>query len=189
MYTLIEFRNSITISTSALVTSVLAGSTATITSHDQSIVTKSIISIAAISTTTTSTGTITTLVVSPTLSSTQSDNSSQSDNNGSSSVGVILVLVIVVIITITVVVVGIIVIWKRKKSEEHTKPESAYYSTIDETTFPRSPINKPEPIYSEMNDEQNNKEPQYMDIPENVLSTKQADKIIIQDNPAYSTPN
>ena len=37
-----------------------------------------------------------------------------------------------------------------------------------------------------MNDEQDNKEPQYMDISITTHSTKQGDKITMQDNPAYS---
>ena len=125
-------------------------------------------------------------------SSSQSDNN---NNNNSSSVGVIVaiiivVLVVVVFIIITVVVVGIIVVWLRNKSEQHTKPESVYYSTIDETTLPRSPTSKPEPVYNEMNDgQQENKEPEYMDIPEGIHSTKQTNKVTMQDNPAYSIPS
>ena len=83
--------------------------------------------------------------------------------------------------------VGIIVVWPRKKSEQRTKPEGVYYSTIDETTFPRSPTNKPEPICND--GQQENKEPEYMDIPEGIHSTKQASKVTIQDNPAYSIPS
>ena len=119
-------------------------------------------------------------------SSSQSDNN---NNNNSSSVGVIVV-VVVVFIFITIVVVEIIVLWPRKKSEQHTKPEGVYYSTIDETTLPRSPTSKPEPVYNEMNDgQQENKEPEYMDIPEGIHSTKQTNKVTMQDNPAYSIPS
>ena len=121
---------------------------------------------------------------SPTLSTSSVDNSS--------SVGVIVaivVLVVVVFIIITVVVVGIIVVWKRKKSEQNTEQEGVYYTTIDETTIKRSPANKPEPVYSEMNDGQDSREPQYMDIPEGIHSTKQPDKVTMQDNPAYSIPS
>ena len=84
--------------------------------------------------------------------------------------------------------VGIIVVWKRKKSEQHTKQEGVYYTTIDETTIKRSPANKPEPVYNEMNDGQDSKDPQYMDIPEDIHSTctKQPDNLTLQDNPAYS---
>ena len=81
--------------------------------------------------------------------------------------------------------IGIIVVWKRKKSE-HTKPEGVYYSTINETMLQRTPSNKPEAVYSEMNDGQDSKEPEYMDISKSGQSTEQAGKIIMQDNPAYS---
>ena len=130
------------------------------------------------------TSTSATLIInSPTLST------SQSDDNNSFSVGVtvaIVVLVVVVLIIITVVVIGIIVVWKRKKTKQQTKPEDVYYSTIDETTLPRSPTNKPESDYIEMNDGQDNKEPQYVDIPDSVHSTKQ---VAMQDNPAYYIPS
>ena len=76
---------------------------------------------------------------------------------------VVVVVVIVVFITIIIVVVGTSVVWERKKSEQHTKQEAVYYSTINETTIKRSETSKPEPIYSEINDKQNNKELQYMD--------------------------
>ena len=107
---------------------------------------------------------------------------SQSDDN-SSSVGVIVaivVLVVVVFIIITVVVVGIIVAWKRKKSKQHTKRENVYYTTNDDTTVKRSPATEPG-----MNDGQDSREPQYMDIPEGIHSTKQPGKVAMQDNPAY----
>ena len=62
---------------------------------------------------------------------------------------------------------------------------------LGETTLPKSPTNKPvEPVYDEMNDrKQENKEPQYMDIPEGIHSNKQANKVTMQDNPAYSIPS
>ena len=82
--------------------------------------------------------------------------------------------------------IGIIVVWKRKKSERHTKQEGVYYSTIDEATLQRTPANKSEAVYGEINDEQDSKEPEYMDISKTGHSTEQADKIVIQDNPAYS---
>ena len=142
------------------------------------------------------TTTTTTLTLSPTLSS-----SSQSDDDNSSSVGVtvaiVVVLVVVVLIIITVVVIGIIVVWKRKKCQQHTKPEGVYYSTIDDdrTMLQSTPSNKPEAIYSEMNDGEDSKEPQYMDV----TKSEQADEIgnsaysenqvKIQDNPAYSVTN
>ena len=93
---------------------------------------------------------------------------------------------VVIFIIITVVVIGIIVVWKRRKNE-HTKPEGVYYSTINETMLQRTPSNKPEPaVYSEMNDGQDSKEPEYMDISKSGQSTEQAGRIIMQDNPAYS---
>ena len=114
--------------------------------------------------------------------------------NNSSSIGVIVavvVLVVVVFIIITVAVIGIIVVWKRKtQNKQHAKPEGVYYSTIDETALPSSPTNKPESDYIEMNDgQQDNKDSQYMDIPDNIHSTKQANKVTMQDNPAYSIPS
>ena len=117
-------------------------------------------------------------------SSSQSDNN---NNNNSSSVGAIVAIVVIVFFVITIVVVEIIAYWPRKKSEQHTKPEGVYYSTIDETTLPRSPTSKPEP---EMNDgQQENKEPEYMDIPEGIHSNKQTNKVTMQYNPAYSIPS
>ena len=105
---------------------------------------------------------------SPTLSASSDDNSS--------SVGVIVAivaLVVVVFIIITVVVIGIIVVWKRKKkSEQHTRQEGVYYTTIVET-IKRSPTNKPEPVYSEMNDGQDSKEPQFINVSKSVHSTNQ----------------
>ena len=112
--------------------------------------------------------------------------SSTSDDNNSFSFEVIVavvVLVLAIVIIITVVVAVIIMVWKRKKTEEHTKPEAVYYSTINETSLPRSPTSKPEPIYSETNDGQDNKDAQNMDV---TPSTKQANKVTIQDNPEYS---
>ena len=46
--------------------------------------------------------------------------------------------------------------------------------------------NKPESDYIEMIDGQDNKYPQWMDIPESIHSTKQANEVTMQDNPAYS---
>ena len=78
--------------------------------------------------------------------------------------------------------VGIIVVWKRKKSEEYSKQEGIYYSTIDDATL-QSPTNKQ---ISKMNDEQSNREPQYMEISKSTQCTKQIEKVTMQDNPAYS---
>ena len=124
------------------------------------------------------------------LPSTEPTVSASSNDNNNSSVGVIVAivtLVLAVFIVIAVVVVGIIVVWKGKKRVGHTKPEGVYYSTINETSLPRSPTSKPEPVYSEMNDGQDDKEPQYMDITDKAHPTEQADKVAMQDNPAYST--
>ena len=111
--------------------------------------------------------------------------SAASDDSNSFSVGVIVAIVVIVaviFIIITINVLGIVAELKGKKTKEHTKPEGVYYSTIDKTSLPRSPMNKPEPIYSEMNDGLNNKEPHYMEINNKVHFIKQPDK----DNPAYS---
>ena len=197
-----EFQNTSTISTSTFATTIVASSTTVATSqpvtesadHSTSLtftstssrtpittVTTSYVNLISSTSTTASTTTNAILNInSPTLSS------SQYDNNNSSSVGVIvtIVVLVVVFIIITVVVIGIIVVWKRKtQNEQHTKPEGVYYSTIDETALPRSPTNKPESDYIEMNGGQENKDSQYMDIPH---STKQANKVTMQDNPAYS---
>ena len=40
-----------------------------------------------------------------------------------------------------------------------------------------------------MNDGQDNKEPQYVDIPESIHSKKQGDNVAMQDNPAYFIPS
>ena len=158
--------------------------TITITASTTAVITTNVTPIYSTTTSTipavTDTHSSTTSLNSPTVTS------SSSDNNNSSSVGVIvaiIVLVVIVFIIITVVVIGIIVVWKREKSEQHTKPEGVYYSTINEIMLQRTPTNKPEAVYSEMNDGQANKEPEYMDISK---SGQQADKIIMQDNPAYS---
>ncbi len=45
-----------------------------------------------------------------------------------------------------------------------------------------TPSNNPEAAYSEMNNGQDSKEPQHVDV----TKSEQADKIVIQDNPAYS---
>ena len=189
IYTLTDFRNTTTISTfnsvinvaSSTETSVIFKSdtkSADHSTHTTFGIAFIATSIQILSTTKSSDPSITTTI------STNTDLASQSDDN-SSSVGVIVaivVLVVVVFIIITVVVVGIIVVWKRKKSEQHTKQEGVYYTTIDET-IKRSPANKPEPVYSKMNDGQDNKD-QYMDISKSVHSTTQ--QINMQDNPAYS---
>ena len=81
---------------------------------------------------------------------------------------------VVVFIIIIIAVIGIIVVCKRKKSK-HTKPGGVYYSTINETMLQRTPSNKPETVvYSEMNDGQDSKEPEYMAISKSGQSTEQA---------------
>ena len=193
IYALTDFRNATTISTfnsvinvaSSTETSVISKSdtkSADHSTHTTFGIAFIATSIQILSTTKSSDPSITTTI------STNTDLASQSDDN-SSSIGVIVaivVLVVVVFIIITVVVVGIIVVWKRKKSEQQTKQEGVYYTTINETTIKRSPANKPEPVYSEMNDEQDSKEPQHIGIPEDICSSKPPDKVTMQDNPAYS---
>ena len=78
--------------------------------------------------------------------------------------------------------VGIIVVWKKKKSEEHDKRKGIYYSTIDESTL-QSPTNKQT---NKMNDEQSSREPQYMETSKTTQPTKQIGKVTMQDNPAYT---
>ena len=79
--------------------------------------------------------------------------------------------------------------------------EDVYYTTIDEM-MKGSPANKPEPVYSEMTDGKDSKEPRYMDIPEGSYSNQlnkgtmrynpayfilSEHQVNLQDNPAYST--
>ena len=78
--------------------------------------------------------------------------------------------------------VGIIVVWKRKKSEQYSKQEGVYYSTIDEATL-QSPRNKQ---INKVNDEQSSREPQYMEISKSTQPTKQIEEVTMQGNPAYS---
>ena len=78
--------------------------------------------------------------------------------------------------------VGIIVVWNRKKSEEYSKQEGIYYSTIDEATL-QSSTNKQ---INKMNNEQSNGEPQYMEIFKSTQPTKQIEEVTMQDNPGYS---
>ena len=96
-------------------------------------------------------------------------------------IAAVVVFIVIVIIIITAVVVGIIVVCKRKKSQQQTKEESIYYSTIDET-IKRAPASEPNPVYDDIN----NIEPHYMNISVKAHSSKQADKVTLQDNPAYS---
>ena len=78
--------------------------------------------------------------------------------------------------------VGIIVVWKRRISEQHSKQEGVYYTTIDEATL-QSPTNK---CITKMNDEQGSREPQYMEISKSTQPTKQMETVTMQDNPAYT---
>jgi len=73
--------------------------------------------------------------------------------------------------------------WKRK-SNGSTKPEGVYYSAIGEGTLQTSLSNKqqkPEPIYTEVSDKQNNSK--------NISITNQTqESVTLQDNPAYFNP-
>ena len=112
-----------------------------------------------------------------------------SDNNKkkSSSAGVIVALLVVVLITITIFVVGISIVRRAKKSKQCSKPESVYYSTIDETRLQRTTSMKSEAAHSELTDVWLSKEePQYMEIFRNTPGSPLADKVKMQDNPSYS---
>ena len=95
--------------------------------------------------------------------------------------GVILAVISVTIVIIIIVI--ILVVWKRK-SNGSTKPEGVYYSTIGEGTLKTSLSNKqqkPEPIYTEMSDKQDNTK--------NISITNPTqESVTMQDNPAYSNP-
>ena len=67
------------------------------------------------------------------------------------------------------------------KSQQQTEEESIYYSTIDEKMKKASAV-EPNPVYDDIN----NKEPHYISISVNARSSKQANKVTMQDNPAYS---
>ena len=160
-----------------ITSSTLAISTATVTTHTTTSRVTATTTITAAANSTSTAVVHSTFINSPTLSASSDDNSS--------SVGVIVaivVLVVVVFIIITVVVVGIIVAWKRNKSGEHSKQEGIYYSTIDEVTL-QSPPNKQ---INKMNNEQSNREPQYMEISKTSQCSKQIEKVTMQDNPAYT---
>ena len=77
--------------------------------------------------------------------------------------------------------VGITIFWRERKSKRHTKEESVYYSTIDETKSQRTPKYKTETVYSEIVDEE---EPCYMKTSKCTQSTM-TEKVTIQDNPSY----
>ena len=83
--------------------------------------------------------------------------------------------------------VGIIVVWKRKRNERYAKQKGIFYSTNDDTMLQKTPANKLVADYYEVTDRQDSKEPaQYIEIFIDGHSTEQADKIVIQNNPAYS---
>ena len=172
--TLDIYTSTVTTATSTIVTSVTTASavTATAMMNTNTVNSHTII------------GSTTSLIPSSTLSASSDDNNVNGFNVGVTVA--IVVLIVVVLITITLVVIGIIVIWKRRKCQQHTKSEGIYYSTIDETMIKRPPTIEPGPVQARINDEQDNKEPQYMDIFITTHSTKQGDKITMQDNPAYS---
>ena len=66
--------------------------------------------------------------------------------------------------------------WKRKKQLHNT------YETMLQT----SSTSNQKPVYTEINNGQDSKEPEYTEICKNTHSTKQTEKIAMQDNPAYS---
>ena len=105
--------------------------------------------------------------------------SSSSSSNVGIIVGVILVVISVTIVIITICV-NILVVWKRKRSVS-TKPEDVNHSTIDvrtsQTHLP-SKQQKPEPIYSEVGDQQNSLK--------NIFSASFTKEIVTI--PAYSIP-
>ena len=81
-------------------------------------------------------------------------------------------------------------VWKRKRSGS-TKPEGVYYTSIRtlQTFLP----SKPEPIYIEMNNEQNNISitnpiKQLFLTQDNPTYSNPKQPIKLQDNPAYSDP-
>jgi len=96
-------------------------------------------------------------------------------------VGVILAVISVTIVIIIIVI--ILVVWKRNRSGS-TKQEGVYYSTIGDGTLQASQPNeqqKPEPIYTEMSDKQDNTK--------NISITNPTqESVTMQDNPAYSNP-
>ena len=130
-------------------------------------------------------------------------------------VGVIVAItvslaIIIIIIIITAFVIGIVLIWKKKKSKQHTCTrqeglEGEHYITTDEM-LPKTLASKPEiPMFCQMDDVQDSNEPQYIEI---FSSTNQIDEVSskhkvetsgnsnpaflskhevkMQDNPSYS---
>ena len=82
--------------------------------------------------------------------------------------------------------IGIIIVWKGRKSKQHSTIEGVHYSTINEQVTTK---NKLEATHSEVNDKQFSIEnPQYMEI---IISADSAtaDKVVMQDNPSYSLPS
>jgi len=68
-----------------------------------------------------------------------------------------------------------------------------YYSTIDEGTLQTSLPNKPEPIYTELSNEQNNAKnisttQKHVTMQDNPAYSDPKEKVKLQDNPAYSDP-
>ena len=85
-------------------------------------------------------------------------------------------------------------VWKRNRSVS-TKPEGVYYSAIDEGALQTSLPNKPEPIYTEMSDEQNNTKnisntsptQQHVTMQDNPAYSDPKEQVVLQDNPAYGS--
>ena len=71
-------------------------------------------------------------------------------------------------------------VWKRKTNGS-TKPEGVYYSTIDVGRLQTSQPTKPEPIYTEIGDKQN-------DAKKISVTNSTQESVAMQDNPAYSKP-
>ena len=121
------------------------------------------------SSTRTSTTATSTLTISPT---TTTDGTDKTSSSSDINVGVI-VAPIIIIIVITLIVVALIIVfywWRRKKQ----------LYDVDEAMLQKS-LGKQEPVYSEIINGQDSKEPQYMEI-----TTKQTGNVAMQDNPAYS---
>ncbi|XP_065914003.1 mucin-2-like isoform X2 [Dysidea avara] len=127
-----------------------------------------------------------TIFATPTSSSTPTtpiSSSSSSSFNAGLILGVLLAIVFVTTVIIIILVI-VIVVWKRNRNGS-TKPEGVYYSTIGERTVQTSIPNKPEPLYTETDDEQIITETDDEQvIPMNTSNANPT----MQNNPAYSDP-
>ena len=70
--------------------------------------------------------------------------------------------------------------WWRRKKQLHN---------IYETMLQTSTSKQKAAVHTEINNCQDSKEPEYMEICKNTPSTKQTEKVAVQDNPAYSIPS